>query len=316
MPISEKEAIASLRALVCMAKADGVLQDQELRALQGALEGVALPGGMSLGSLLAEEVDFDEQLASLMTPELREQVYKSAYSMAHADGACSPAEQALLDKMSASLSIPTEQRSLLARLFLETKRTVLPSSIEAVTEPEARAVEIHNDVVKYSVLSGILGANPIPGLAIATDLAVVALQVKLVRDVGQYWGHKVDKKAALSLLGGVGIGTGARLAVSQLAKLVPGWGSAFGAATSFASTFALGRVANEFFASGSATSIAELKDKFKEAEEEGKEVYQHSMAAISAKEMASRPKLEALNAELKAGTITQDEYERRAAELA
>lgn len=315
MAISEKEAVASLRALVCMAKADGVLQDQELRALQGALEGVALPGGVTLGSLLAEAVDFDEQLASLTTPELKEQLFKSAYSMAHADGSCSPVEQALLDKMSASLSIPTEQRSLLARLFTETKRTVLPSSIEAVTDPEARAIEIHNDVVKYAILSGILGANPIPGLAIASDLAVVALQVKLVRDIGQYWGHTVDKKAALSLLGGVGIGTGARLAVSQLAKLVPGWGSAFGAATSFASTFALGRVADEFFSSSNAASMESLKDRFKEAEAEGKEVYRHSLAAISAKEMVSKPKLEALNEELKAGTITQDEYEERAASL-
>ena len=106
---------------------------------------------------------------------------------------------------------------------------MLPSSIQPVSDPVLRATEIKSDVLKYSVLSGALGAFPIPGLAIATDLAVVGLQVKLVRDIGQRWGHKVDKQAAASLLGGLGLGTGARIAVSNLAKLIPVWGSVVGA---------------------------------------------------------------------------------------
>ena len=315
MAISEKEALASLRTLICVARADGVLHDQEMSALEGALAEGQLPGGMTLSALLAEDAALDEQLALITTLELRELVFKAAYSMANADGDCSPAEQAVLDAIRISFRISEEQTSLLARIFRETKRTVLPSSIEAVIDPEARAIDIHNDVVKYAILSGILGANPIPGLAVATDLAVIALQVKLVCDVGQYWGHTVDKHAALSILGGLGLGTGARLAVSQLAKLLPGWGSAFGAATSFASTFALGRVADEFFSSSQATSIAALKGKFKVAQLEGKAVYKESEDVIAARETAAKTELEAIHEEMKMGALTQDEYEKRAGTL-
>lgn len=154
-----------------------------------------------------------------------------------------------------------------------------------------------------------------PGVAIATDLAIVALQLKLVRDVGQYWGHKVDKAAAKTLLGGFGLGTGARIAVSNLAKLVPVWGSAFGATTAFATTWALGKIANRYFETGQKADLAQLKTEMKSMEKAGKDAYAQQKDAIKHKREQSAATLEALNQQRKAGTIGQSEYEAKIAAL-
>ncbi len=313
--MNEKESVASFKVLLCVAMADGVLHDEEKKALAAALDGIELPGSPSLDELLAQKPSLDEELAKLQGAEARAETYRSAYSIAHADGAASPEEEKMLERIREKLDIPKEQTKILKRIFSETKDTLLPSNIQPIADPHKRAAEIREDTLKYSVLSAILGAFPIPGVAIATDLAAVALQVKLVRDIGQYYGHKLDKKAAKTLLASIGLGTGARIAVSNLVKLLPGWGSAVGAASSFAATWAVGKVFDAYFAKGAAADVGALKDEFKDAEKEGKKAYKESKDAIAEKETEAKAKLDVLNAELKEGKIEQGEYERRAAEL-
>ncbi|MCK6480585.1 MAG: TerB family tellurite resistance protein [Planctomycetaceae bacterium] len=313
---AEAEALAGLRILVCIAKADGKVTAEERDALRDAFAALTLPAGTTVDSLLAEKIDLDAQVKAIASPEARDAAYNGAYSMAWADGEASAEETALLERVRAGLGIPKERATLVGRVFSEAKDTVLPSNIKAIADPEKRAKEIREDVRKYSIFTAILGAFPIPGVAIATDLAVVGLQVKMVRDIGQYHGHKVDNRAAKSLLYGLGLGTGARIAVTNVAKLVPVFGSAFGAVASFASTWALGKVADQYFASGGKADMATLKDAFKKAEKEGKKEYDASKAAIEAKKKATAASIEALNADLKAGKISQAEYEKRVDALA
>ena len=323
MSMSGKEAIAGIRVLVCVAKADGVIHEEERKALSASLTDAPLPLGMTLDTLLAETIDLDAQLDWLATPEAKDYVFKSACTLAYADGTCSPEEQKMLDHIQARLGLPREQTSLVSRIFAEARDTVLPSNLQPITDATQRARAINQDTLKYSVLSALLGAFPVPGLAIATDLAVVAVQVKLVRDIGQCWGHKVDVQAAKSLLYGLGLGTGARIAVANMAKVVPGWGSTFGAAAAFASTYGLGKMMDRFFASGRTADalgkpgdLTELKAQYAAAEKEGQLAYQENRDSIAAKEERTKAQLAKLNEELAAGKINQAEYERRAAELA
>lgn len=314
MEINTKEGTACLRALVAVAKADGKITAEERSALQAALD--MLPASSDLQPFLDEETNLDQVLAEITSPVAREHLWQSAFSMIHADGTASPEEQKLLEKIRTTFQIDETKASATKRLLEEAKDTLLPSNIEPITDPARRQKEIDQDVLKYSVLSAVLGAFPVPGVAIATDLAIVAVQLKLVRDVGQYWGHKVDKEAAKSLLAGLGLGTGARIAVSNLAKLVPVWGSAFGATTAFATTWALGKIANRYFESGQKADLAQLKSEMKAMEKEGKEAYAQQKDAIARKREQAAAKLEALNAERKAGTISQAEYEKQVAALA
>ena len=308
------EGVACLRVLVALAKADGKITPEERSALDSALE--MLPGSGDLRPYLEEKTDFDKLLGQVTSPQAREHLWQAAYSMIHADGSASPEEQQLLDKIRATFQIDEAKASVTKRLIDEAKDTLLPSNIEAISDPAKRQKEIDQDVLKYSVLSALLGAFPVPGVAIATDLAIVALQVKLVRDIGQYWGHKVDKEAAKTLLGGLGLGTGARIAVANLAKLVPVWGSAFGATTAFATTWALGKIANRYFEGGKKADLGQLKKEMKGFEKEGKDAYAQQKDAIESKRRAASAQLTALNEQRKAGAISQAEYEKQVAALA
>jgi uncharacterized protein (DUF697 family) len=313
MEITTKEGMACLRALVAVAKADGKITAEERSSLEGAL--AMLPAAGDLQPFLDETTDFDQLLRDITTPVAREQLWQSAFSMIHADGKATAEEQKLVDKMRVAFQIDDAKVSTTKRLLDETKDTLLPSNIEAISDPERRQKEIDQDVLKYSVLSAVLGAFPVPGIAIATDLAIVALQLKLVRDVGQYWGHKVDKDAAKTLLGGLGLGTGARIAVTNLAKLVPVWGSAFGATTAFATTWALGKIANRYFESGQKADIAQLKSEMKSMEKAGKDAYAQQKDAIARKREQAAATLESLNQQRKDGAISQSEYEAKVAAL-
>jgi uncharacterized protein (DUF697 family)/uncharacterized tellurite resistance protein B-like protein len=315
MAITDADAVAGLRILVAIAKADGTIHESERAALTTALEGVHLPEGVTVDSLLKEPTNVERALGAVKTPEARDDIYKSAYGMAHADGTCSPEEQRILDEIKKTWEIPDKQSHLVERLFAETKDTVLPSNIQPITDPVKRSKEITEDVLKYSFLSALLGAFPIPGVAIATDLAIVALQVKMVRDIGQYHGHKVDKEGAKSLLYGLGLGTGARMAVNNIVKLVPGWGSAFAAVTSFAATFALGKVMDKYFIDGAKADASSLQKEFKTAQKEGKAAYAEHKAEIDALQDKQKGKLQKLATDLKEGKLTADEYEKEVAAL-
>ena len=313
MSMDETEALASLRILVKVAQSDGTIHEEERRALSTALADLKLPG--PLESLLSEDVDLDSQVSLLKSASARDEAYKSAYAMAYADGSCSPEEEKVLVDLAEKLHVSTEERGVLGRLFEEGKDTVLPSHIKAISDPITRDKEISQDILKYSVLSAALGAFPIPGLAIATDLGVIGLQVKMIRDIGQYWGHTVDKKGARSMLYGLGLGTGARLAVNNLAKLFPGWGSAVGAATSFAATYGLGRVMNKYFSDGAKGDVSTLKSDFSLAEKEGKAAYKENKEKVDEAGTRSREKVHSLSSDLKDGKVTKEEYEKQLSEL-
>src|SRR5262249_4612382 len=149
MSISEKESIASLKVLVCVAMADGVLHDEERKALASALESTGAEG-LSLDALLAEKPSLDAALAALQSAEVRAETYRSAYGLANADGECSPEEARMLEHIRETLAIPKEQQTLLGRIFSETKDTVLLSNIQPIADPVKRTAEIREDILKYS----------------------------------------------------------------------------------------------------------------------------------------------------------------------
>ncbi|WP_394822620.1 YcjF family protein [Pendulispora albinea] len=318
--ISVTEGLAGLRILVAIAKADGKLMDEERNALEEALGEVQLPEGITLDTLLDEPVDVEAQIERIVSPEARRETYQAAVNISMVDGDCDPSEKQILDRLEVAFGLeqprPQTQPSFLSDLVTETKDTILPSHIKRIDDPKKRAAEVSEDILKYAIMSAVLGAFPVPGIAIATDIAVVAMQAKLVRDIGQYYGNTMDKKAVGSLLGGVVGGAGMRIAVNNLAKLVPGWGSVVGATTSFATTWGIGKVADRYFESGGTVTAAELRAEFKSAKKDGKTIYNENKESVAAKADRTKATLEALNADLAAQKITQAEYDERVEKLA
>jgi uncharacterized tellurite resistance protein B-like protein len=206
MSMTENEAVASLKILVAVAQADGQIHDEERKSIASALENITLPEGATADTLIASTIDVDAELAKLVSPAARGEIWKSAFAMANADGSCSPEEQKLLDAIAAKTEVTEAQKSFFTKLLAEGKDTVLPSHIKKIDDPATRAKEVRNDILKYSAFTAILGAFPLP---VVGEIAVLGIQLKMIRDIGQYWGHTVDKNAAKSMLYGLGLGTGA-----------------------------------------------------------------------------------------------------------
>jgi uncharacterized protein (DUF697 family)/tellurite resistance protein len=298
----DRTSLARLRLLVAVARADGHLQDEEVALIRQAFADHV----EDVDEALVAELDIDAEVDALGDAAERKRTYEAAFAIAYADGRASNEEVNLLHRIYHDKGEDT----LLEQVFGEARDTVLPSSILPVADPVQRKAEINEDIFKYSILAGVLGAMPLPGVAVINDVVVVGLQIKLIRDVGQYWGHKVDTKAARSLLAGAAGATGLRIALNNLMRFVPGWGSAFAAVTSFATTYAAGRVAEAYFASGARDFDPEAMRKlFEEARAEGRKAYTEHQAEVEALRETHGERIAALNERLAAGEITREDYE-------
>lgn len=307
MDMLDRKALAGFRILIAVARADGSISAAELDTIRGVL-GSRVP---ILEALLAEEFDLDEEIALLDDEAYRLRVYNSAYALAHVDGYAHSQEVNVLEKL-----IPYKgEGSVLAEVLGEAKDTLMPSNIVAIADPSKRDAEVREDMFKYSALAAVAGAMPIPGVGIIADLFVVGIQAKLVRDIGQYYGHTVDDQAARSLLVSVAGATGLRIAVNNLTRLVPGFGSAVGAASSFATTWAVGEVACRYFESGQSLDEAALKNLFEQARQSGKGVYTEQEARVAAVRAEHGDDIALLNERLATGGIDKDEYDTRVREL-
>ena len=154
-----------------------------------------------------------------------------------------------------------------------------------------------------------------PGIAIVADLAVVALQGKLVHDIGLYWGHDLDSKAIQGFMGAAMGSIGARIAVANLARFVPGWGMAFAGGASFASTWAIGMAADKWFAAGRQMDETELSELFKQAQVQGRTEYEQRKNEVANVQSSRGEELRALNDALVSGELDRSAYDQQVASL-
>jgi uncharacterized protein (DUF697 family)/uncharacterized tellurite resistance protein B-like protein len=315
MPIHQDEALACLKLVVCVAKADGRLAPEEEHVLRESLETMNLPAGTNAKSLLAGTYDVDALVKEIKSQDARDAAYSACYTMAYADADYDKAEQAILEKMEKAWEVPKEKKNLFGRMFQEAKETVSFTAIKPIADPKKRDAEVNEDVLKYSGLAAVLGLNPVPFVKLATELAVLGVQGKMVRDIGQYWGQETTQAGVKQLLVGMGAGQVGRIAMNTLLGFVPVLGSVIPAVSNFASTWAVGRVANEFYASGGKMDKKTLQAAFKSRQKEGRDAYSQHKATVEAKAARNKALLDDLGGAYKAGKITQAEYERSVLEL-
>ncbi|MGD0092113.1 MAG: hypothetical protein ABSE73_19540 [Planctomycetota bacterium] len=279
--MNAEEIAASLRVLVYFAKADGVLSPEEKEVLEEAFQELALPAGPPLKSLLDARIALQAELQKITSRAARERTYNAAYCLAYAEGPCPPERQKLLDEIRRGLGIPLERATLLGRMYAEARDWIIPGNINPIADTTQREAAIQEYISKFSIVNALSGAVPIPGFTILTDLLIVAVQVKMVRDIGQYWGHKVDKEAARSLIASTLGATSMRIAVHSLLNVIPVLGSAVGAASAFVTTWAVGKVANQYFASGGKLATQDLHNLYLEAKQDAKAACEKSKHVFS-----------------------------------
>jgi len=300
---SATESLAALRILVAVAQADGKLAAEEKDTIANALGGVDLPEGVTVDTLLSEAVDVATQAASVTTPELRDQTFRAAWAVAYADKEAHPSEVKILDFLKDTWKVEGKPG------FLTNAWAGGGVLRSAIPDPTERAEAVKLEIYRYSMLSAVLGAFPIPILSVFCDVLVLGLQRRLVVGIAGYHGKVLDNKETAALLGSL-IGTASlRIAVSSLVKFVPGWGIAVGATSAFATTFALGQVIARHFESGEKLSTDELKSELAAAKKEGEKEYKANKDEIAAAAKEKEAKIKDLTTQMKDGKITQEELD-------
>ncbi|KAF0250146.1 MAG: hypothetical protein FD167_447 [bacterium] len=307
--MDSKEALASLQLLVLVAKANGVISDEERTGIQDALEGSSLPGEYTVDSLLSENQPLESVLAVIQSETARHQSFSAAYLLAHADGDCSPEEKALLEDLQKRWNIPDSEMVDLHNAVMISQGT-MAASIGAPSQTY-RSEDAQGIIKVHRILAGIAGAIPIP---IIGEVMVLTAQMRMVSEIGKTYGRNLDRASIKALLATVGLGTGARMAVTSLAKLLPGFGSLVGAAGGFIATHAMGQVAVKYFESGGTLSTDTIKSLFKEQKAAGEKEYEANKGTLDAnKEIAA--KMTELGKQLKTNSITQEQYDVEVAKL-
>ncbi len=302
------EAIGAICAMAALA--DGSTSSTERERIEGIFKGLSDSAGDEARALatayrrvMLKQTSVEAEANALGSPEARAYAYEMAVAVCDADGRHSDAEGRFLETLRAALGLSgadaatvLEQADELAEIDLTAPvaataavgagagaAAALPRSAP-LPPPDARNVsaEVDSSILKYSILNGALELLP-QGLA---TMAIVPLQMKMVYGVGKAYGVSLDKGHIKELIATVGVGMTSQVVEGFARDLLGGLAKKFlgktagkvvktatGAAMSFATTYALGQVAKQYYAGGRKLSSVDLRAIFGREVERAKGLY-------------------------------------------
>ena len=272
---------------------DGGGRGDEARALATAYRRVML-----------KQTSVDAEAAALGSPEARAYAYEMAVAVCDADGRHSDAEGRFLEQLRAALGLSGAHAAPVLHEADELAEIDLTAPVAATAAaaigagagaavatgalppppPDTRNIsaEVDSSILKYSILNGALELLP-QGLA---TMAIVPLQMKMVYGVGKAYGVSLDKGHIKELIATVGVGMTSQVVEGFARDLLGGLAKKFlgktagkvvktatGAAMSFATTYALGQVAKQYYAGGRKLSSVDLRAIFGREVERAKGLY-------------------------------------------
>lgn len=258
---------------IMAALADGTTTPAELdrvRALGttlGAADLDAIAGRVALGS-----VSLAETAQRLSGAEAKKAAWEAAVAVVMADGVADAGEKRFLDQLRGALGLDENSTSAAERRATDfAGSTARP--LEVVEHPAGNATGAGLDdlILQQSIATAACELLP-DRLA---NLAILPLQARLVYRIGQAAGQPLDAEQAKDLMGALGLGAAAQIAETVVRRVLGGvtggilgravgglTGVAAGAAVTFASTWALGHAARQYYAQGRQLSADDLRKLF------------------------------------------------------
>jgi len=274
-----------LTVALMAAFADGLKDDRERAAVKQVADALGGEAGIDLPALyrdvLLSRQDLAQVVAPLQAPEARQYAYEMALGVANADGAQNAAETDFLQRLAKALQLPATQASA-AAATADAVASAAASDPDPVAPVGAAAgtvlgkaslsqAELDKLILNAAVTNAALEILP---ESIAT-MAIIPLQMRLVYRIGRSYGYPMDMSNAKDFAATLGIGltgqyleqVGRKLLGGLLGGLAGGLGRSVGhqAASSglaFATTYALGRVAQRYYEGGRTLDGAALKETF------------------------------------------------------
>lgn len=239
-----REALASLRVLVCIAKADGSLSSSDQEMLRAAFEQLEpLPQPITWEQLLTEDIPITELLQDITTPDTQEALYNAARSLIEPEGT-HPGQQQLFNQMqTAFYSSPKNVSD-------DSSYKSLVAGIQIVAQHNRR---VRNLVLDYALGAAVIGLIPVPGLLIIQIITLVFLMIKMRRNIGALWGFPKGHDILAFVgtwfgsLGALAIALMAWLTLLGIGVFVPFVDSLARAAAFATLVWAQGQVTNQFY---------------------------------------------------------------------
>jgi uncharacterized protein (DUF697 family)/tellurite resistance protein len=311
--MTEQENKAVMTIALMAAFADGLKDERERAAVKQVADALGSQGGVDLPALYREALIAKPDLAQLATmlqsEGSRQLAYEMAVGVCDADGAQGPAERDFLGRLAKSLNLPATVTGDLDRRADEMAQAASgDSGAEAVSGPvlgKASVPEAEMDqmIRKAAITNAALELLP-EGLS---SMAIIPLQMRLVYRIGKAYGYELNRDHTKDFIATLGVGLtsqyleqfGRKLLGGLLGSLGGGLGRSVGRQTAssgltFATTYALGRVAQRYYAGGRKLDAATLKATFGEmlAEARGlapryRDEIEQRAESINPKEIAS-----------------------------
>jgi len=293
--MEDAEIRGVLTVALAAALADGQ-RDEAERASLKALTARVGEGRVDLVDVyedaLTRRPSVAEAVASLASPESRRLAYEAAASITSADGVRTPTEAAFLDELAAALGLPAEEARAYAEktdaiaaggappgAALSTPEAAVPASsaVPAASSGDVHppaspsTVELDKSILEASLVNAALELLP----DTLASMAILPLQARLVYRIGKAYGYELDQGHITELAATLGIGLtgqyleqfGRKLLGGLLGGVLGTVGRAAGrqAASSgvaFATTWALGQVAKQYYGGGRRLDTAGLRAAF------------------------------------------------------
>lgn len=277
------EQTRSLVTVALMAAfADG-LKDERERARIKSLATRLSGEGLDVDAIYEDVRSRKPALATVAAPLVDDRnlalyAYEIAVGVADSDGVHTTAEGAFLDTLREALRLPVaETRRAIDDADAVAAAPTAPSA-RATVAPNADPLQIDKRILDASITNAALELLP----ETLASMAILPLQLRMVYRIGQAHGFELDPGHIKEFIATLGVGlTGQyleqfarKLLGGTLGSVLGGVGGAAGrqAASSgmaFATTWAIGQVARQYYGGGRTLDAARLKAAFTPLVEEG-----------------------------------------------
>ena len=294
----DKQQTRSILTVALMAAfADGLKDERERESIRKLAEAFGADAGIDMASLYRDVLLARPDLAAVVKPletmEQRQYAYEMAVGVVNSDGAQNAAEIAFLEHLAAALQLPTaaaqsvaQQASAMADAAVAPAGSAAPAvpagAATAAAAPAAVAgtvlgkanisdAEMDKAILNASITNAALELLP----ESIASMAIIPLQMRLVYRIGKAYGYEMDSSHARDFIATLGVGLtsqyveqfGRKLLGGLLGGIGGGLGRAVGrqaasSGLSFATTYAIGRVAQRYYAGGRTLDTATLKETF------------------------------------------------------
>jgi uncharacterized protein (DUF697 family)/tellurite resistance protein len=271
---------APLIAIAMMAaRADGRADSTEQQAVQAVVARIGNPDVTRLAQQVAAgQLRVADLAAKLSDDEARHVAYEGALAVCNSDGVLNAAESAFLDELRAALGLSAASVADAGK----TAGALAGAPVVEVHSGAPPAGPLDEAILQQAMLTGALEILP-DRLA---SIAILPLQLRLVYQIGQRHGQKLDANQVKDLAATLGLGAVAQGMESVVMKLVGGLAGgllgglvggatrvATGAVITFAATYALGHVADQYYRQGRSLSANDLRALFDRFQQEAKTIY-------------------------------------------